>query len=68
MVPPTAVFSPASLEERLQCDSRGKRRKQPVDLAECELRRLVQYDCRVPDRRDRRAPAVCWPLERLFRR
>jgi hypothetical protein len=72
MVPPSEVFQPAELPDRVQVNAVGKRRKtsdgQKIDLRKCELLELVQYSCTVEQPRMRDAPIKCWPVQRLFRK
>ena len=68
MAPPTEAFPASQLPYRVQITAQGKRRKgEAVDLKKCELLELVQYSCRVEDKRPGQ-PARCYPIVRLFRK
>lgn len=67
--PPIHSFPVTSLEERVNITEKGKKRKVPVNLDECKLMQLVQYDCRVEKGTDgaKKREVQCRPLLRLFR-
>ena len=68
MAPPTEVFPASELPYRVQVTVEGKRRKGgDIDLKKCDLLELVQYDCKVDERRPN-DPVRCYPIVRLFRR
>ncbi len=68
MAPPIETFHPARLQQQVQHYANGKVRKPPVDLKQCELKELLQYECdlRGP-KEDPRSKIVCEPVLRLFR-
>lgn len=67
MSPPTELFPASELEWRIQGLPNGRRRKgTKLDLKECELMELVQYDCVLGAKRN--SPVRCFPVERLFRK
>lgn len=69
MAPPIETWSARELPDRVQVNMEGRRRKDNIELSQCELFELVQYECTVLDGGRRRdAPVVCRPIERLFRR
>ncbi|KAK5007257.1 hypothetical protein LTR39_005453, partial [Cryomyces antarcticus] len=47
MAPNVEAFPPSELEDRLQIRANGKRQKPPVELKDCALRELSQYECRM---------------------
>ena len=64
----TETFHPARLQQEVQYVSNGKVRKAPVDLKQCELRELVQYECDLNGPKgDKKSRVVCQPILRLFR-
>lgn len=78
MAPPVEAFPVSELEDRVNIQSNGRRRKGgDIDLRKCELLELVQYECGfVTDRKAvmlyklrRQQPIVqCTPVVKLFRR
>lgn len=72
MTPPCHSFPASQLPLHIQSNLDGKKRKtasgRDIDLNECELLSLLQYNCRVdrPDQPD--SPVRCYELEKLFRR
>ena len=81
MSPPVEAFPVSELDDRVNVQPNGKRRKGgDIDLRKCELLELVQYECYfVTDRRAtsavmlyklrRQQPIVrCTPMVKLFRR
>ncbi|KAK6441827.1 hypothetical protein LTR95_001936 [Oleoguttula sp. CCFEE 5521] len=69
MAPLTAAFPPSKLEAQVQYLPNGKRRKQPVNLKECELKELVQYMCDLDGpKEDPKSKVQCEPILRLFRK
>ena len=68
MGPPLISFPVSELEKHVKTDERGKARKPPVKLEECELYELTQYCCDVENRNSKRPYVLCKPLLRLFRR
>lgn len=63
--PPVHSFPVSELEERVNINEKGKKRKDPVNLEECKLMQMVQYDCKVEKKMKE---VECRPLLRLFRR
>ncbi len=72
MTPPCYPFPAAKLQEKVQLDVHGRKRKLPggrdVDLKSCELLSMVQFSCSVDHPEQRNSPVSCWPVQRLFRR
>lgn len=70
MAPPIEAFPISELEDRINVQSNGRRRKGgDIDLRKCELLELVQYECGLKGReRGRRAVIQCAPVVKLFRR
>ena len=71
MAPPTEVFPASALPVKVNNLPSGKVRKphERVDLDECKLLELVQYECELDgDRKDPNTVVKCWPIVRLFRR
>ncbi|KJZ72474.1 hypothetical protein HIM_08143 [Hirsutella minnesotensis 3608] len=73
MSPPVFSFPAHELPLMAQLDGDGRRRKldgdaRRVDLAACELLRVVQAQCSAERPRSSHDPIRCWPVERLFRR
>ncbi|TKA38361.1 hypothetical protein B0A54_10652 [Friedmanniomyces endolithicus] len=68
MAPPIETFHPARLQQQIQHHANGKLRKPLVDLKQCDLKELLQYECdlRGP-KEDPRSKIVCEPVLRLFR-
>ena len=68
MAPPVEAFPASELPFRVQTTVKGKRRKGGnIDLKQCKLLEMVQYDCKV-DETERDAPVKCYPIVRLFRK
>ena len=70
MAPPIEAFSISELEDRVNIQLNGRRRKGgDIDLRKCELLELVQYECRLKGSvKDRRSVIQCAPVVKLFRR
>lgn len=73
MAPPCHSFSASELPARVQQDGTGRRRKlengtQRIDLAQCELFRMMQYNCDVQEPVTPSSVVRCYPIERLFRK
>jgi hypothetical protein len=69
MAPLVESFHPRHLEERIQYTTDGKKRKQPVELKECELKEMIQYSCELDGPTgDPKSKVVCQPFLRLFRK
>jgi uncharacterized membrane protein len=62
--PPIHSFPVSELEERVQTNEKGKKRKVPVKLEDCKLMQMVQYDCKV---NKKTREVECRPLLKLFR-
>ncbi|KAK4539639.1 hypothetical protein LTR36_010465 [Oleoguttula mirabilis] len=68
MAPLVEAFHPARLQQHVQYHPNGKARKPPVDLKQCELKELIQYECDLRGPKENpRSRVVCEPLLRLFR-
>jgi len=71
MSPPCQSFPFTKLPVAIQADANGKRRKtvdgHRIDLRNCELLELTQYECLVLRPEIRNSPVQCWPIQRLFR-
>lgn len=68
MAPLVEAFHPARLQQHVQYHPNGKARKPPVDLKQCELKELIQYECDLDGpKENRKSRVVCEPLLRLFR-
>lgn len=70
MAPPIEAFPVSELENRVNVQSNGRRRKGgDIDLRKCELLELVQYECGLkPSIKDLRPVIQCVPVVKLFRR
>ncbi len=72
MAPSCHSFSAAQLQQQVQLDVHGRKRKLPggrdVNLQRCELLSMVQHRCAVDRPEQANSPVRCWPLQRLFRR
>ncbi|KAH8646662.1 hypothetical protein BX600DRAFT_518705 [Xylariales sp. PMI_506] len=72
MTPPCHVFGPNALEAQIQFDAEGRKRKTQggadIDLAQCPLFGMVQYECQIDRPNLRDSPVRCWPVQRWFRR
>jgi hypothetical protein len=73
MAPPCLSFPASELPARIHEDSTGRRRKleggaRQIDLAKCELLKIVQYECEVKEPIRMWSSINCYPIERLFRR
>lgn len=69
MAPPVEAFPAWQLPARVQYGPDGKRRKQAVDLRECQLKEMVQYACELRGTKNNpRSKVVCEPIVRLFRK
>jgi hypothetical protein len=68
MTPPVEVFPAFELPSRVQVTTKGKRRKDNIDLEKCELLQIMQYECNIQDTKVRDSPIICEPIQRLFRR
>ena len=69
MAPLVEAFHPARLQQHVQYHANGKNRKPAVDLKQCELKELFQYECNLNGpKQDPRSQVVCDPILRLFRK
>lgn len=70
MTPPIEAFPTSELEQRINVQSNGRRRKGgDIDLGNCELLQLVQYRCHVKEKeKGQRSFIHCSPVVKLFRR
>ena len=70
MAPPVEAFPVSELEDRINVQLNGRRRKGgDIDLRKCELLELVQYECDLKvSEKDRRPIIQCIPVVKLFRR
>ena len=71
MAPPIEAFPISELEDRINIQANGRRRKGgDIDLRKCELLELVQNDCepKEGEGKDRRITIQCEPIVKLFRR
>lgn len=72
MTPPCKIFKADELEGAVQAGLNGMKRKteggRNIDLAECPLFGMVQYDCQI-DRPDLpHSPVRCFEVQRWFRK
>lgn len=68
MAPIVEAFPPSRLQQHVQYKPDGKAQKPPVDLKQCELKEMIQYECELRGpKKDPRSKVVCEPLLRLFR-
>ncbi|WPH01248.1 Hypothetical protein R9X50_00408500 [Acrodontium crateriforme] len=68
MAPLNGTFDVSRLDQQVQIQTNGKKRKNPVDLKECALKELIQYDCQLAGpKEDPRSRVTCKPVLRLFR-
>nr|POE56252.1 hypothetical protein CFP56_50796 [Quercus suber] len=68
MAPHVEAFDASRLDHAIQQQPNGRRRKPPVDLQDCALKELLQYECDLNGpRNDPRTKVVCEPVLRLFR-
>ena len=70
MAPPIEAFPVSELEQRVNIQSNGRRKKGgDIDLRKCELLELVQYECGLKgSEKDPQAVIECAPVMKLFRR
>lgn len=73
MAPPCHSFPVKELPLAIQANLNGKLRKtedgRRIDLLrDCELLKLLQYECVVTNPEVHSSPIQCWPVQRLFRR
>ncbi|KAK9425609.1 hypothetical protein SUNI508_02970 [Seiridium unicorne] len=72
MTPPCKIFKADDLEGAVQSSLGGMKRKteggRNIDLSQCPLFSMVQYDCQI-DRPDLpHSPVQCFQVQRWFRR
>ncbi|KAI7210340.1 hypothetical protein KC333_g8274 [Hortaea werneckii] len=68
MAPMVETFPPARLQQHAQYLPNGKARKPSVELKDCQLKELIQYECELRGPRESpRSKIVCEPVLRLFR-
>lgn len=70
MAPPIEEFPVSELEQRINVQPNGRRRKGgDIDLGKCELLELAQYRCNVKGKeKGQRSIIQCKPVVKLFRR
>ncbi|KAK4552636.1 hypothetical protein LTR86_010280 [Recurvomyces mirabilis] len=68
MAPLVEAFHPARLQQHIQYYADGKVRKPPLDLKQCQLKELVQYECELDGPTENpKSKIVCEAVLRLFR-
>ncbi|KAI6878149.1 hypothetical protein KC360_g2816 [Hortaea werneckii] len=68
MAPMVETFHPARLQQHAQYLPNGKARKPSVELKDCDLKELIQYECNLQGPRESpRSKIVCEPVLKLFR-
>ncbi|KAI7158286.1 hypothetical protein KC349_g5001 [Hortaea werneckii] len=68
MAPMVETFPPARLQQHAQYLPNGKARKPSVELKDCDLKELIQYECELRGPRESpRSKIVCEPVLRFFR-
>jgi hypothetical protein len=72
MTPPCKIFKADELEDVVQTSLAGTKRKteggRRIDLSQCPLFSMVQYECQI-DRPDLpHSPVRCFEVQRWFRR
>ena len=70
---PRPSFPVSELPAKIQQDVHGRRRKlegaaRRIELEDCELLSMFQYNCEVKHPVTQDSPIKCYPVERLFRR
>jgi len=69
MPPPIEAFPASQLENSIQYNTDGKLRKKRIDLRECELKKLAQYQCELNELAGvNESKVICKPVLRLFRK
>ncbi|KAI0120965.1 hypothetical protein BJ170DRAFT_645781 [Xylariales sp. AK1849] len=72
MTPPCQIFESGALERQIQSGPDGKKRKteggRDIDLSQCPLFGMVQYECQIDRPELPSSPVRCWPVQRWFRR
>ncbi|KAF2757657.1 hypothetical protein EJ05DRAFT_501184 [Pseudovirgaria hyperparasitica] len=67
-MPLVEPFSAQILPQRINQTFDGKRRKQPLDLSQCQLMKMIQYNCDVENKYTPKAAVTCHEVLRVFRR
>jgi hypothetical protein len=72
MTPPCRIFQAEDLESQVQVDAAGRTRRtenwKGIDLVQCPLFGMLQYDCQIDRPNLKNSPVRCWPVQRWFRR
>ncbi|KAK3317010.1 hypothetical protein B0H66DRAFT_310261 [Apodospora peruviana] len=72
MAPTCVTFPAKDVHLHVQVGPDGRVRKTEggllIDLADCELFGLVQYECSIDHPEIRDSKVRCWPVQRWFRR
>ena len=69
MAPLIESFPPSRLQHHIQYTANGRPRKPPMELKDCALKELIQYECDLRGPKNNpRSRVVCEPVLRLFRR
>ncbi|KAI1866626.1 uncharacterized protein JN550_007479 [Neoarthrinium moseri] len=72
MTPPCKIFKADALEAQVQTSLVGTKRKteggRDIDLSQCPLFGMLQYDCQIDRPELPNSPVKCWPVQRWFRR
>lgn len=72
MTPPCKIFKAGELESAVQTGVTGRKRKteggQNVDISQCPLFSMVQYDCQIERPDLPHSPVQCFEVQRWFRK
>jgi hypothetical protein len=69
MAPMIEAFHATELAERVKYKPDGQFHKPRVDLKDCALKELIQYDCQLQGPKNSpSSKVVCEPVLRLFRK
>lgn len=72
MAPVCYAFPASHLPQRVQIGPNDKKRKteggKDIELSECALLSMLQYNCTIERPKQRDSPVRCYPVERWFRR
>ncbi|KAH6652483.1 hypothetical protein BKA67DRAFT_659191 [Truncatella angustata] len=72
MTPPCKIFKADELEDAVQLNLAQRKRKtaggKDIDLAQCPLFSMVQYDCQIERPDLPHSPVQCFEVQRWFRR
>ncbi|SPO07127.1 uncharacterized protein DNG_09821 [Cephalotrichum gorgonifer] len=75
MSPPAKIFPACALPQEIQRDETGRRRKPApgatkarIELSECELLSMPQYECSVQSPETSEGRVHCYEVVRFFRR